>query len=121
MKNNIQVQNMIDKLREFHTTDRLQFDGWCATYLSGDHNKELRQDICTTLTGTPQPKSKSGLFRTADLLKAHFEQFNLFSTPASLNDEYKNAIDGMYNSKREGDLFAAAQHEQTIHKIVTRP
>jgi hypothetical protein len=68
----------IEQLRTVHTTNRFQFEFNCSMVLAGDSNRKLRQSIVKEITGEVWPVTKCGFHKVADLLKAHFEQLQLF-------------------------------------------
>lgn len=73
-------QQVIDQLRQTYTGNKFDFDFHASMYLAGDGNKRRRQDIAQILSGDtkPPPLSKCGMYHVADLLRAHFEQLQLF-------------------------------------------
>jgi hypothetical protein len=69
---------VITELRQAFINDRFQFDMLCTTYLSGDHNKQLRKDVVKIVTAEDRPSTKCGLFAVSDILRGHFNQQTLF-------------------------------------------
>lgn len=72
------TQGTINTLKECYSSDRFQFEFNCSMFLAGDSNKKLRQSIIQELTGEILPVSKCGLHKVSDILKASFEQLQLF-------------------------------------------
>ncbi len=72
------ASEVINQLRTVYSSNRFEFEMNCATYLAGDHRKQLRQDIVLQLTGEKIPVSKCGLHRVSDALKNSFDQITLF-------------------------------------------
>lgn len=73
-----QAEQVIEKLREQYEKDDFHFTLFCAQWIAGDQNKQLRQDIMEKLTGEQIPKSKCGLIAVEKQLAATFKQYQLF-------------------------------------------
>lgn len=74
------AQGTIDKLRDRYSANKFEFDFNVCQFIAGDQNKTLRREIVQILTGElkPRPISKCGMYNVSDLLKANFEQLQLF-------------------------------------------
>jgi hypothetical protein len=73
------TQQAIELLRQQYVQDKFHFDFRVSMLIAGDSKKKLRQDIIKELTGEVRPLTKCGMYAAADILKASFEQFKLFS------------------------------------------
>jgi hypothetical protein len=69
---------LINRLKSVYDGDRFHFDFQISQYISGDHNKELRQEIIYLSTGERRPLTKCGMYATSDALKNKFDQPELF-------------------------------------------
>jgi hypothetical protein len=72
------AKDAIQHLRQFYTVDRFNFDLNVSMVIAGDSKKKLRQAIVKELTGEDKPLRECSMYAVSDLLKASYEQLQLF-------------------------------------------
>ena len=72
------MNTILTELRKHYTPDLFAFANLCAAYIGADHHKKLRRDIVKFLIGEDRPVKRCTLMSTAEIIKATFEQPQLF-------------------------------------------
>jgi len=71
--------DVINRLKQSFVNDSTLFDFHCSQYISGAVNRELRREIARQLTGEVKPLTQCGMYAVADVMKASFQQYSLFT------------------------------------------
>lgn len=71
-------EQIIADLKEGYTGDRFQLDFKASYFLQGEINKQLRQDVMTSLSGKVLSPGQCSLPVIVDALEKKFRQTSLF-------------------------------------------
>lgn len=69
---------IIQRLRNAYTGNPFQFDAAVGQFVTGEHNKKLRQEIIYQVTGDKKPVTKCAVYAVSTYLKNSFDQLSLF-------------------------------------------
>jgi hypothetical protein len=75
---NTKARELTSKLQKVYNGNKTQLDFHVSQFVSGDHNKLLRQEIIYQCTGERRPLTKCGMYAVSDALKNKFDQPQLF-------------------------------------------